>query len=341
MDYGSDKRSFLEAVPTYTNVIPALQLGNAGMLLALANLTESLGGSAADVAAMRGNGTAIVADAVKFSYIPGTGFWQCLDFNGTSSGVHVRALSDFMYAGQALGVTAGNASAYLPASLRSEAVAYFNAELLANGWVRALSLLDPVMANVESMTPGVEALVAMRPDWTGTGGYGGLAGVAVDSLADLEQGLGSAMAALHNLSLAARVSMPAQGVAVMSPPYIAAFLNNNDGKPVPVGPYAPAWPEFFDEKDFPAWWPNTERSLQNAVGAITDSFIRTVFGWRPAWVAAAGTDPSAAIQASLFLPNAPRGGLGFNATLSGLRTPYGLIDISATAFGLAWTWSAP
>ena len=146
MDYGSDKRSFLEAVPTYTNVIPALQLGNAGMLLALANLTESLGGSAADVAAMRGNGTAIVADAVKFSYIPGTGFWQCLDFNGTSSGVHVRALSDFMYAGQALGVTAGNASAYLPASLRSEAVAYFNAELLANGWVRALfGLFDMLM----------------------------------------------------------------------------------------------------------------------------------------------------------------------------------------------------
>jgi hypothetical protein len=28
----------------------------------------------------------------------------------------------------------------------------------------------------------------MRSDWGGTGGYGGLAGVALDALADFEQG---------------------------------------------------------------------------------------------------------------------------------------------------------
>jgi len=38
---------------------------------------------------------------------------------------------------------------------------------------------------------------------TGTGGYGGLAGLAVDSLADLEQGFGSALAALKTYSVVA------------------------------------------------------------------------------------------------------------------------------------------
>ena len=43
-DYGSDKRSFLEAAPSYTNVIAGLQIGNAGMQFSLANLLEKLGG---------------------------------------------------------------------------------------------------------------------------------------------------------------------------------------------------------------------------------------------------------------------------------------------------------
>ena len=42
-DYGSNKRSFLEAVPTYTNVIPALQMANAGMLLGFARILEEIG----------------------------------------------------------------------------------------------------------------------------------------------------------------------------------------------------------------------------------------------------------------------------------------------------------
>lgn len=342
VDYGADKRDFLEVVPTYTSVVPALQLGNAGMLLALANLTESLLGPSSEVEAMRGNGTAIAQAVVANQYIDGTGYWRCLYNNETTPSAPVRSLADFMYAGQAMGVTAGNATAFLPASLRQEAVAFFQNELLANGWVRALSLSDPVMENVNSLNPGVEDKVAMRSDWTGTGGYGGLAGVALDALADLEQGFDAMYAALLNISLAAHTTMPAQGVAVMSPPFMVQFLNNNNGLPPPVGPFAPNFPEFFDEAGWPPFWPSTSRSVQNAEGSIADAIIRSLFGWRPAWVspAASKANASAAIDAALFLPSAPRGGPGFKALLSGLRTPYGLIDITASNSGLQWTWSS-
>lgn len=111
----------------------------------------------------------------------------------------------------------------------------------------------------------------------------------------------------------------------------------------------------------------------------TDSFIRTVFGWRPTWVTPAGGDPAEAIQARhralavatlervrralgagvplLALSTAGRCGVqrDLEARAScvhrcgrrcyglgacrGLRTPYGSIDITASSTGLAWRWS--
>merc|ERR1719199_993477 len=104
--------------------------------------------------------------------------------------------------------------------------------------------------------------------------------------------------------------MPSQGVAVMTPPYVAKFLNANDGLPLPKGPFAPNFPEWFDEgKPFPAWWPSTERTIQNAEASIVDAIVRSLFGWRPDWTTwSSFTNTSAAIDSSLYLASVNRGG---------------------------------
>ena len=63
VDYGSDKRNFLEAAPTYTNVIAGLQTANAGMLFSLAGLLSSLPNNSAltdEIRGLRENATLIV-----------------------------------------------------------------------------------------------------------------------------------------------------------------------------------------------------------------------------------------------------------------------------------------
>jgi len=340
VDYGGDKRSFLEAVPTYTNVIPALQFGNAGMLLSLARLLGASGHDhTEEVKYLRGNGSAIIRDALRFQYVPSSGFWACLRAN-SSAAVQVRAISDMIYAGLGIGLM-GRQDAAFPQDVAAEISSFLKQELLANGWMRALALSDPVMSEVQSSNPSIEAKVSMRADWTGTGAYGGLPGLAVDSLAALEQGLDGALFVLRNISLAAKTSMPSQGIAVTTPRFVKEFLNANNGMRTPSDPYAPSFPEFFDEKSFGegSWWPHSLRSIQNAIGAIVDSYVRSVFGWRPDWSTWSNlTDPATAIDSALFLPDAPR--RNFQGTLYGLRTPYGRIDITAGQSGVSWAFSA-
>jgi len=208
--------------------------------------------------------------------------------------------------------------------------------MLADGWVRALSLKDPVMANVYSLDPSVQDKVAMRTDWTGTGAYGGLAGFALDGVAEMEQGFISTLVALSNISQIASMSMPAQGVAVMSPPFMILALDNNDGLPPPIGSFAPNFPEFFDEEGWPPEWPSTSRSIQNAEGSIADFYIRSLFGWRPNWIAASTSDAASAIDAAIWLPAVSR---GLSGTLTAVRTPYGPIDLVLGDQGITWNWT--
>ena len=170
----------------------------------------------------------------------------------------------------------------------------------------------------------------------------------VDSLSALEDGFDGALRLLRNISLVASPTagtMPAQGIATYTPPFIRAFMDHNGGVPPPEGPYAPNFPEFFDEgKPFPPLWPSTERSVQNAEASIVDAFIRSIFGWRPGWHAVQQPAPlgeatrDRLISASLFRPHVPRH--GFTGTLRGLRTPWGRsIDIHAGEHGLKWHYS--
>ena len=339
VDYGSDKRLFLEAVPTYRDVVAALQLANAGMLLSYARLLEALDlGDSSEIAAARGNASAIVDAALRHQYVRKGGYWRCLDVNG--SAVEVRALADFIYGAFGVGLLGGDAALF-PEDVRREMADFFSRELATDGWARALSLDDEVMRNWESPDPSTEQRLAFRPDWTGTGAYGGLPGYAVDALADLTQALDAPLALLRNLTTAAYVTMPAQGVAVTTPPFVAAFMDGNGGKPAPPGPYAPAWPEWFDGEEAwePPLWPNTERALSMPPASIADAFVRSVFGWRPDWAFLKnGTDARDAIDGALFLPRAPRP--GFEGTLRALRTPFGPVDIHASEQGLSWAFSS-
>jgi len=348
VDYGPDKRSFLEAVPTYRWAIPGLQASNAGIMLSFARLLEFISSKSHDpvheeeIAWLRGNASHIIRDLLQYQYRPGKGFFQMLQSGRFANGTEVRAISDYIYVGLGLDLL-GREPVSFTREVRDEMLSYFMRELLGNGWVRAVSLQDPVMENFDSMTPSVEDKLAFRSDWTGTGAYGGLAGAAVDASVGLEQGFERSMAILKNLSVMTRMhegTMPGQGVVVSTPPYITHFLNDNDGLPVPDLPYAGNFPEWFDEGgSFPEWWPSSMRSIQNAEASIVDAVVRSVFGWRPDWSTwNARSSAQAAMDAALFLPSVPRA--GFDGLLTNVRTPAGLIDLHAGNHGVSWKFSS-
>ena len=163
VDYGSDKRSFLEAAPTYTNVIAGLQAGNAGMMLSLASLLETMDVEAPLVDSLRTNATHIVDAIVKFQYIEG-GYFACLNATEGYDPVEVMALADHVYVGMSLGVL-GEQSDLLPDSVRDSMSEFFFTDYLSgNGWIRALSLRDGSMSelNCDPQLCSDTAKVSMR-----------------------------------------------------------------------------------------------------------------------------------------------------------------------------------
>lgn len=341
-DYGANKRDYLEVVSTYVSVVPALQVGSVGMGLAQARLEELLGGTgaAARAAALRLNASAILAATLTHLWRDSDGgVWRCAATNGTTT--PVRAVPDYVYITQALSLLGRDAPGYLlPAAVAAASTAFFEAELLSPGtaWVRALSLSDPLCAHVNSMSGALEELMTFRADWGCLGSYGGIPGLAVESA-----GPGRVAAQLAQLAPTAVTAMPAQAIALGTPPWLAAHWNGHETAPkdAPTPPYAVAWPEFFDEPGWEPVWPDTERTVQNAEASIVDATIRTLFGWRPDWVTPdaprESPEAAAAIQACLWQPNEGRG--SFVGVLSGLRTPLGHINITAGPTGLSWVWA--
>lgn len=349
-DYGPDKRDYLEVVPTYTSVVPALQFASVGMLQGQARLYEAVGvppPAGSSPAQLRANASSIFAAALAHLWHPEDGgVWRCAYTNGSSAAV--RSVTDYVYIPQALSLVGREVSA-LPADVALAMQAFFVTELFppsGAAWVRALSLSDPLCRNVLNTSGFVEDLLVMRADWGCMGSYGGIPGFAMESAAGLlgaGDGAAATAAALQQLAPVAATSAPGQGVAVQTPPYLAEHWNGRSTDPtnVPTPPYPASWPEFFDEKNFLPVWPDTVRYIQNAEGSISDAIIRTLFGWRPDWVtpyAERGTPAAdAAVDAALWHPRASRG--AFLGTLSNLRTPVGYINITAGPLGLSWVWA--
>lgn len=343
-DYGSDKRSFLEAAPTYTNVIAGLQIGNAGMQFSLAKLLESIGGHDDEVDELRSNATSIVEDVVKLQFREG-GFFACLNSTAGQDPVDILALADHIYIGQGLGLI-GDSIDLLPSDVRNSMAKLFFSDYLVNGWVAAVSENDESMANLgcdPNLCTDLDK-VSMRSDWTATGGYGGLFGASIEALADIEGGLDGAIKALKTGAVLASASdgtMPSQGIAVRSTPMFNSYLGITE-EDVPKYAFAPAFPEFFDKNEqqsgFPSEWPNTARSIQNAEASIVDCFIRTVFGWRPSWSSwDSAADKDSVIDAAIWKKGTSRG--GFEGKLYNVKTPFGDINLEVSNDGVSWTWA--
>lgn len=171
-DYGPNKRDYLEVVPSYVDVVPALQFGSVGMALATARLADQNGapfgnGSGAALAVLlRANASAIASAAQEHLWRDDdSGAWRCIYPNGTSA--PVRSVNDYVYIAQSIGFLGRDASFSLPANVSRASVDFFERELLAPGtaWVRALSLDDQLCSNVQSLTPSIEDLLVMRADW--------------------------------------------------------------------------------------------------------------------------------------------------------------------------------
>ena len=311
VNYGNNKRSFLEVISTYRGVVPSINAANAGMLLSLARLLETVPSLPRahphEIEYLRGNATKIAEAVVQYLYRPDGGWYfpvQTADSNGTE----VKAITETVYIPIFAGLVGANASTQhdvlatqfpLPDHVRSGMVRLMREEMLGNGWPRAISLRDPTMSRINCMggmaglpTPAghqpcnITDLVRMRSDWSATGSFAGNAGATVDAMATLEQGFDTALFLLHNYSIIADPdlgTMPAQGMAVLTPPWMTQYLHNNNGIPPPARAFAGSFPEFFDEK-WRFWtFPRTSRNVQGCVSSIVDAVIRSIFGWRPDW----------------------------------------------------------
>ena len=126
---------------------------------------------------------------------------------------------------------------------------------------------------------------------------------------------------------------------------------------VPEPPYQPSWPEFFDGTSFNRtvpghpgllptgptgglfgnyYWPTTERSIANVGAAFPEAVIRTLFGFSPMYSQpSVGADAKARAKAVKSQLLSSEVGRPFQGTLSGVRTSYGLVDLTAGSEGVA------
>ncbi|MCW3840688.1 LamG domain-containing protein [Micromonospora yasonensis] len=146
-DYGA-RGNLLEQVSNYVNQVPSLNAANVWMMRQVAQLRERRGetGVAGQLRAQADDLAARVLDL----YVPGEGVWQSVHNDGTR--VAVRHIYDCDTIGRLLADD-------LTPTMRAEMTAFLTGELLAGGWLRALSPSDP------------NAPDSLRPDHGSNGAY--------------------------------------------------------------------------------------------------------------------------------------------------------------------------
>lgn len=146
-DYGAPP-NLLEEVTNYVNQVPSLNAANVWMMREVAALRQARGESSA--AARLSQQADQLAARVLDLYVPGQGVWETVHNDGKR--VPVRHVYDFDTIGRLL------ADDLTPA-MRSEMKGFLTGELLAGGWIRALSLSDE------------DAAASLRPDHGSNGAY--------------------------------------------------------------------------------------------------------------------------------------------------------------------------
>ncbi|GAB5033951.1 Hypothetical protein NocV09_01600660 [Nannochloropsis oceanica] len=206
-DYGPHSSNFLECIPTYVHVAPALQAANAEMMALLATLRVAEG-NYTGAALFREMSTKIARETVEHLYVRGgEGTWGCL-YPEDYSLVPVRHIVDFIYVSRGLAVAeaacaasasstgagiGGTAAAaaeggdsaaaatstqpFLPREIAGAMSLFFHDELQTPSWTRALSPYDRLNLRV----PRPRSI--LRPDHGITGAFDAWAALAVESLA--------------------------------------------------------------------------------------------------------------------------------------------------------------
>ncbi len=146
-NYG-DASNLLETVPTYVEIVPAMNAANVWMMRAMAALRNKRGEAARSVE-LKKDADAVAA-AVLNLYVDHEGFWACRLSDGTK--VPVRHCIDFFTLIDCVQNDLGQ-------SRIDQMVEFVNRELWTPHWLRALSLRD------------VAAAKATRADHGSTGSY--------------------------------------------------------------------------------------------------------------------------------------------------------------------------
>jgi hypothetical protein len=163
-DYG-DPRNLLECDPNYIHQVASLNAANVGMMRMLADLLEWRG-DARGAAELRADAEPLAAAVLKL-YVPGEGVWNCAQPDGRL--LKVRHVYDFVTIGKWMAED-------LSPMMRREMVAFVQRELITEGWMRALSLRDPVAAESD------------RPDHGPMGAYDEWPPLTLDAFCKLGYG---------------------------------------------------------------------------------------------------------------------------------------------------------
>lgn len=158
-DFGEND-NLLECGPKYVNMIPSLNGAHVGLMRAAAQLCSG------DEAASLNADADRLANAVLAQYVPGDGVWRTKHNDGST--VVSRHVYDYVTIG--LWMTSD-----LTPTMRREMTAFVNRELLADGWIRAMSLSDEA------------APISDRPDHGPKGSYCAWPAMAAETMAKFGQ----------------------------------------------------------------------------------------------------------------------------------------------------------
>jgi len=160
-DYGGAE-NLLECVPTYIGSVASFNAANVAMMRGLAGLLASQGSEPDLAENLRHQADQLSQTIIGELYVPGTGYWQCLQADGSVNSV--RHCIDFFSIGRYLYLD-------LPPGIYDEMTNFALTELVDGSWIHALSPLDPAAAASDRSDHGPRGAFDRWPALTATALY--------------------------------------------------------------------------------------------------------------------------------------------------------------------------
>jgi hypothetical protein len=157
-DYGGPE-NLLECVPTYIGMVPSFNAANVAMMRSLAELIVERGHDPSRADSLRRQADRLSQAIIEDLYVPGTGYWRCLQADGTAH--EVRHCIDFFSAGRYLHHD-------LAVEVRDEMTEFALKQLVDGSWMHALAPLDPAAAASDRSDHGPRGAFDRWPALTAT-----------------------------------------------------------------------------------------------------------------------------------------------------------------------------